>query len=405
MSHRYDVIINGAGLVGSSIAIGLAKAGLKVLVIEFHPLAKLYPTEDYGLRVSAFTPSSRKWLEYVDAWDGLQHTGRITPFLHMHVWDEGGRGELTFDAAGTGSDALGWIMDNEATQGVLLDRAQELELITILDNCKLESFIRLDDGRVEVTLSNGEKYEAELIVGADGGRSLVRDWANIPTTGWSYGQKTIVGQVRPEKSHDNTCWQRFLNNGPLALLPLNDGRCSLAWHTTYEEADELLALDPESFSDRLSEGFEWKFGRIEIAGELGAYPLRLNHAQTYVRENFALAGDAAHSIHPLAGLGVNIGYLDSATLVEELINARKAGISLGNLEMLKRYEKRRKAHNMLIMGSMDLFKRSSTSQSGIIKGIRNIGLSAADKLPFVKRKLAKIAMGYYGDIPAFVKPK
>ncbi len=403
MSNRFDVIINGAGLVGSSIAIGLAKAGFKVLVIEFHPLEKLYPQDDYGLRVSAFTPSSKKWLEYVDAWDGLQHTGRITPFLHMHVWDEGGMGELTFDAVGTGSDALGWIMDNEATQGVLIDRALQLDNITILDNTKLESFEKIADD-VCVTLSNGDQYVTELIVGADGGRSMVRDWANIPTTGWSYGQKTIVGQVRPEKSHENSCWQRFLDNGPLALLPLNDGRCSLAWHTTYEEADELLALDPDAFSDRLSEGLQWKFGRIEIAGKLGAYPLRLNHAQTYVRENFALAGDAAHSIHPLAGLGVNIGYLDSATLVEELINAKKAGISLGDLTMLKRYEKRRKAHNMLIMGSMDLFKRSSTSQSKVIKGVRNLGLSATNKLPFVKRKLARMAMGYYGDIPSFVKP-
>lgn len=403
MSNRFDVIINGAGLVGSSIAIGLAKAGFKVLVIEFHPLEKLYPQDDYGLRVSAFTPSSKKWLEYVDAWDGLQHTGRITPFLHMHVWDEGGMGELTFDAVGTGSDALGWIMDNEATQGVLIDRALQLDNITILDNTKLESFEKIA-GDVCVTLSNGDQYVTELIVGADGGRSMVRDWANIPTTGWSYGQKTIVGQVRPEKSHENSCWQRFLDNGPLALLPLNDGRCSLAWHTTYEEADELLALDPDAFSDRLSEGLQWKFGRIEIAGKLGAYPLRLNHAQTYVRENFALAGDAAHSIHPLAGLGVNIGYLDSATLVEELIHAKKAGISLGDLTMLKRYEKRRKAHNMLIMGSMDLFKRSSTSQSKVIKGVRNLGLSATNKLPFVKRKLARMAMGYYGDIPSFVKP-
>lgn len=403
MSNRFDVIINGAGLVGASIAIGLAKAGFKVLVIEFHPLEKLYPGDDYGLRVSAFTPSSKKWLEYVDAWDGLQHSGRITPFLHMHVWDEGGRGELTFDAEGTGSDALGWIMDNEATQGVLIDRAKQLDLITIVDNTKLESFVR-ENGEVTVTLSNGDEYVSELIIGADGGRSLVRDWANIPTTGWSYGQKTIVGQVRAEKSHDNTCWQRFLDNGPLALLPLNDGRCSLAWHTSYEEADELLALDPDAFADRLTDGFEGRFGRIEIAGTLGAYPLRLNHAQNYVRENFALAGDAAHSIHPLAGLGVNIGYLDSATLVEELMNAKKAGISLGDLTMLKRYEKRRKKHNMLIMGSMDLFKRSSTSQSRLVKGARNFGLSTADKFPFVKRKLARMAMGYYGDIPSFVKP-
>ena len=401
--QKFDVIINGAGLVGSSIGLALAESGFKVLIVEFAPIEKLYPKDDYGLRVSAFTPTSRKWLEHVGVWDNLLHSGRMTPFLHMHVWDGSGDGALQFDADGTGSDALGWILDNEATQGALLDRVKVEANITLLDQRKLVSFENTANG-VIVQTDDGEKYEAELVVGADGGRSLIRDWANIPCTGWSYGQKTIVGQVKPERGHDNTCWQKFTTNGPVALLPLNDGRCSLAWHTTHQEADELLALDRDEFSRRLTEAFGGRFGNIEASWSLGAFPLRLNHARQYYRDHFVLAGDAAHNIHPLAGLGVNIGFLDAATLVEELMNARQQGLNLSDDAVLKQYEKRRKKHNMLIMGAMDLFKRSGGSDHFVMNKLRNIGLTVADKLPFGKREMAKFAMGYYGDVPKFVKP-
>lgn len=401
--RKFDVIINGAGLVGASIGLALADSGFQVLIIEYAPLEKLNPKDDYGLRVSAFTPSSRKWLEYVDVWDQLVHSGRMTPFLHMHVWDGSGDGSLQFDADGTGSDALGWILDNEATQGALLDRVKDTVNITLLDNRKLVRFENNFDS-VTVYTDDGQSFAAELVVGADGGRSLIRDWANIPCTGWSYGQKTIVGQVKPERSHDNTCWQKFKETGPVALLPLNDGRCSLAWHTTHQEADELLALDRETFSQRLSDAFGGRFGNIEAKWELGAYPLRLNHARHYYRDRFVLAGDAAHNIHPLAGLGVNIGFLDAATLVEELIEARAQGLNLVDDSMLKRYEKRRKKHNVLVMGAMDIFKRSGGANNFVVAKLRNVGLNVADKLPFGKRELARFAMGYYGDIPKFVKP-
>lgn len=401
--QKFDVIINGAGLVGSSIGLALASAGLQVLIVEYAPIEKLYPKDDYGLRVSAFTPSSRKWLEHVGVWDQLLHSGRMTPFLHMYVWDGSGSGALQFDADGTGSDALGWILDNEATQGALIDRVKMHQNIVLMDQSKLVRFENFAN-HVVVYTEKGEAFQAELVVGADGGRSLIRDWAGIACTGWSYGQKTIVGQVKPERGHDNTCWQKFTTNGPVALLPLNDGRCSLAWHTTHQEADELLALDRETFSRRLTEAFDGRFGNIEANWSLGAFPLRLNHARNYYRDHFVLAGDAAHNIHPLAGLGVNIGFLDAATLVEELINARNDGIALYDESVLKRYEKRRKKHNLLVMGAMDAFKRSGGSDHFLVNKIRNIGLSLADKVPFGKRELARFAMGYYGDVPKFVKP-
>ncbi len=403
MTETYDVVINGAGLVGSSIGIALAKAGKRVLIIEAAPIAKLYPKEDYGLRVSAFTPSSRKWLEYVNVWDVIQHTGCSTPFLHMHVWDHSGNGSLQFDAEGTGSDTLGWIIDNEATQGALLDEVKKYPNITLLDETKLTKFIE-GNHAITVFTESDESFKAALVIGADGGRSRIREWAGIPCTGWSYGQKTIVGQVRPERSHDNTCWQRFMKNGPVALLPLNDGRCSLAWHTTFDEADTLLSLDADRFSERLSAAFEYRFGKIETDWPLGAFPLRLNHARRYFQNHFVLAGDAAHNIHPLAGLGVNIGFLDAATLVDELLKGDAQGLALNDTSILKRYESRRKYHNMIVMGAMDLFKRSSSSNLLGMSQLRNLGLTVADKLPFGKRNLARFAMGYYGNIPDFVKP-
>ena len=181
-------------------------------------------------------------------------------------------------------------------------------------------------------------------------------------------------------------------------------RCSLAWHTTHQEADELLALDRKIFAQRLTDAFDGRFGHIDADWDLGAFPLRLNHARQYYRDHFVLAGDAAHNIHPLAGLGVNIGFLDAATLVEELILANQQGMNLSDASVLQRYEKRRKKHNMLIMGAMDVFKRSGGSDNFMMNKLRNIGLTVADKVPFGKRELAKFAMGYYGDVPKFVKP-
>lgn len=404
---QFDIVINGAGMVGSSLAIGLADAGFKVLVIENRPLHALYPNNDYGLRVSAFTPSSKKWLQYVHVWDKIGISGRTCPFLHMKVWDEGGSGSLQFNAADTKAESLGWIVDNAVVQGALLDVAQQHPQITLWENVSLKTFEHLNHNTsttgLKLTSNDDQIIHCDLLIGADGGHSLVRDWAGIPSIGWSYGQKTIVGQVKPSVFHDNTCWQRFLKNGPIALLPLADGRCSLAWHTTPEEADYLLKLSPEEFSEKMRIAFDDKFGEITVEGQLGAFPLRLNHAKSYAKQNMVIAGDAAHNIHPLAGLGVNLGFMDAGTLTEELINAKNNNLYIGDLCVLQKYECRRKPHNILIMGSMDAFKRSADLNTPILRWTRNIGLSMVNKLPLLKNSLANIAMGQWGDLPNFMK--
>lgn len=404
---QFDIVINGAGMVGSSLAIGLADAGFKVLVIENRPLNALYPNDDYGLRVSAFTLSSKKWLQHVHAWDKIGISGRICPFLHMKVWDEGGSGNLQFSASDTKVESLGWIVDNAVVQGALLDIAKQHPLITLWENVSLKSFQHLNSNSSEtglrLTSNNDQVIHCDLLVGADGGHSLVRDWAGIASIGWSYGQKTIVGQVKPSIFHDNTCWQRFLKNGPIALLPLADGRCSLAWHTIPEEADYLLSLSHQEFSEKMSAAFDGKFGEITVEGQLGAYPLRLNHAKSYVKPNMVIAGDAAHNIHPLAGLGVNLGFMDAGTLTEVLQNAKNKNLYIGDISVLQKYECRRKPHNILIMGSMDAFKRSSGFNAPILRWTRNLSLSMVDKLPPLKNGLANIAMGRWGDLPNFMK--
>lgn len=425
-------------MVGASLALGLAYAGFKILVIENRPLSELYPQDDYGLRVSAFTPSSTQWLKHLNVWDNIGLSGRSCPFLHMHVWDSAGSGKLKFNVP-KHADSLGSIVDNAVVQGALLDGIFALSQethpnITVWENTHLTAFHHLENQSLElsaelvfdpnkksskksanesasnaVTSIQSKLIQCDLLIGADGGNSKVRDWAGISCIGWTYGQKTIVGQVKTSKFHEHTCWQRFLENGPIALLPLADGRCSLAWHTTHAEADQLLGLSKLEFEQRLEDAFAGRFGKITITGELdskahwGAYPLRLNHAKKYAKKNMVIVGDAAHNIHPLAGLGVNLGFMDAATLLEELINARGKGEFLGDLHVLQRYERRRYAHNILIMGAMDMFKRSSTVQNPVFQFTRNLGLTIADKLPPFKNTLAKVAMGYYGDLPQFMR--
>ena len=401
-TNHYNIIINGAGMVGASLACVLGRAGYRVLLIENRPLSALYPKDDYGLRVSAFTPSSKHWLAHAGAWKQIANSARITPFLKMNVWDAAGNGQLTFDANNSDSIALGWIIDNAVVQAALLDQLPTLEQVTVLDNTRFVSYHHQDQC-VCLTTTLGESFTADLLIGADGASSQVRTFAGIASTSWSYDQKTIVGQVQVEKPHHQSCWQRFLDTGPVALLPLAEGRASLAWHTTPQEADRLLALPVAQFSDELSAALEWRLGQVTPIAELGAYPLRLNHAKEYIKPQIALAGDAAHVIHPLAGLGVNLGFLDAATLAEELINSKKTGVFAGDAHVLQRYQRRRKTHNLIVMGSMDIFKRISTSSVVPIKIVRNLGLTWVDQLSPAKKLMMRFAMGTLGDIPTLAK--
>ena len=253
-------------------------------------------------------------------------------------------------------------------------------------------------------LNDGREFTTRLLVGADGAQSKVRQLAGIDTGGWKYDQKAVVANVRTAEPHQETAWQRFLPTGPLAFLPLHDGRCSIVWSTTPEQADALLALDEYAFRPR-----RWRkhsncgWARSFEVGPRGAFPLRLQHAHAYVKAGIALIGDAAHVVHPLAGQGVNLGLLDAATLAEVIADAIADYRDFASLKALRRYERWRKGDNLLMLGVMDGLKRLFGISLPPVPLLRNIGLNLTDAAGPLKNMIIRRAMGLVGDLPRLAR--
>ncbi len=260
----------------------------------------------------------------------------------------------------------------------------------------------INDSGFSVALEDGRLLQTRLLVGADGARSRVRRLAGIETVGWDYDQHALVCTVETEQPHAGTAWQRFLSTGPLAFLPLSDGRCSIVWSTTPEAAARLLALDAVAFSE-LSDVFEAQLGEVHLVSPRVLFPLRLQHARRYIGPRVVLLGDAAHTIHPLAGQGVNLGVMDAACLAECLLDGADQGRAPDSIVTLRRYERWRKGQNVLVQGAMDAFKRLFGSELMPLRLARNLGLRLADGAIPVKIALARRAMGLSGDLPALAR--
>jgi 2-octaprenylphenol hydroxylase len=329
---------------------------------------------------------------------------RISAYQHMHVWDASGSGEIHFDAAEVGAVDLGYIIENRVIQTALWNRASAFANIDIVCPVRWRQW-REDENSITLQLEDGRELQTRLLVGADGARSKVRERAGIQTKGWGYDQHAVVVPVKTELSHQRTAWQRFLPTGPLAFLPLPDEHyCSIVWSTTPDHSNELLAMDEADFAERLSEAFEFKLGKIVKVAERGKFPLRLQHTLDYVRPRLALAGDAAHAIHPLAGQGVNLGVLDAAALAEVVLGNQNQSRDIGSLHNLRRYERWRKGQNIAMMVSMDGFKRLFGSQLAPVRWARNAGLNFTNTSP-LKQLFIDYAMGQRGDLPALAMSK
>ncbi|HRD48190.1 MAG: UbiH/UbiF/VisC/COQ6 family ubiquinone biosynthesis hydroxylase [Candidatus Competibacter sp.] len=398
----YDLIIAGGGMVGSALACALGQSDLKIALLEGLPLERIRPGDDLDARVSAISRASQRIFAAVGAWDGMT-AWRVSPFREMRVWDAGGFGQIHFDSAAIGEPLLGWIIENRVIQHALLERARQLPAVDLLCPAALEAIQALDNDRWRVQLNDERAFTTRLLVGADGAQSKVRHWAGINTGGWKYDQSAVVANVRSAKPHQETAWQRFLPTGPLAFLPLHDGRCSIVWATAPEQADALLALDDAAFADALAATFDGRLGAIVDVGSRAAFPLRLQHAHAYVRPGIALIGDAAHVVHPLAGQGVNLGLLDAATLAEVLLEAIATGHDIGSLRVLRRYERWRKGDNLLMMGVMDGFKRLFGASLPPVQWLRNLGMSLTDAAGPLKNLIARRAMGLEGDLPRLAR--
>ena len=387
---NYDVIVIGGGMVGSSLACLLAKSGIHVAIIEAFEPQVFSHTDPHDLRVSAISHFSRSVLKNAGAWPFIQKM-RTFPYEKMHVWDGTGDGEIHFDAAEIGEAQLGHIIENRLIQLGLIEALQQYETADLICPARLKNFTT-NDKKVFATLDNNEELSASLIVGADGARSIVRDLAKIPVNRNDYGQSALVTVVKTKKPHQSTAWQRFIPTGPLAFLPLDENHCSIVWTLPSDKVDALLALTDEQFKEKLEEAIEHKLGTIISVAQRAAFPLKGSQAESYIKPNIALVGDAAHTIHPLAGLGVNLGFKDADKLAEVLLSTSSTQ-QMGNFNTLRRYERARRGDNVITMKAMEAFRSLFGNTLSPVQRLRNIGLSWINQNTTIKHAFIRQAMG------------
>lgn len=397
----YDIAIIGGGCVGGTLACALAQAGLNVAVVEAREPQRLWPAGSVDIRVFAITRASERIFRAIDCWDAIERGG-VSPFRDMRVWDASGPGAIHFDCAELGEPTLGYIVEQRVIQAALTARMDMLPTLTRLCPADLGAF-ELDGNAMRITLADGQALRARLLVGADGASSRVRGMAGIAVATRDYQQAAVVAVVTTEHAHQETAWQRFLPTGPLAFLPLRDGRSSIVWSTTPQQAAELCALDAPEFLERLTTAFDQRLGRVVAVEERARFPLRRLHAKEYIAERLALVGDAAHVIHPLAGQGVNLGLLDAATLTEVVLDTRAAGRDYGLRTNLRRYERWRHGDNHAMQRAMDAFKGLFGASAPPLRLLRNSGLSLVDRMGPVKELLSRHAMGLAGDLPRLAR--
>ncbi|QNQ97784.1 2-octaprenyl-3-methyl-6-methoxy-1,4-benzoquinol hydroxylase [Pseudomonas oryzihabitans] len=406
MLTHADLVIVGAGMVGSALALALADSGLSVVLLDRGPLTPGAVESDlpFEPRVSALSLASQRILQRLGAWDGIL-ARRVSPYQAMHVWDGSGTGAVHFDAASVHAEVLGHIVENRVVQDALLERLAEANVL-LLPEARLELLRRSGDQWL-VQLAGDRQIRAPLVVAADGATSAVRRLAGLETREWDYLHHAIVTSVRCAESHQRTAWQRFTDDGPLAFLPLDRGGdtrwCSIVWSCTPKQGERLMALDDAAFCQALGEAFEQRLGKVECSDTRLCIPLRQRHAKRYVEPGLALIGDAAHVIHPLAGQGVNLGFLDAAVLAEELRRAQARGESIAEQRVLERYERRRMPHNLAMMAAMEGFQRLFQDDRLPLRWLRNAALKQVDRHFEAKALFVRRALGLSGDVPELAR--
>ena len=393
-----DVVVIGAGMIGAICACLLARANpsLMIALIESRPYQDLRGG-DFDPRVSAITERTRRLLDGCGLWDAIARE-RICGYTKMEVWDAEGTGRVRFNCDDLGASNLGHIVENCVLQGAAIDALDDYDNLILYCPEIVQSIApALADGSTVVQLGSGQALCTRLLIGADGAASQVRRATGLATREWDYRQSAIVACVETEKAHLDTAWQSFMPTGPMALLPLPSDReahfCSLVWSQDSAVAEALMALDDDQFCRQLGVASEHCLGQVLAVKPRFLVPLRQRHALDYIAPGVALVGDAAHSIHPLAGQGVNLGFADIQVLVEEISRAQRRGCDIGALATLKRFQRRRKADNLSMMVAMEFFQRLFASPQLTVRALRNAGMRQFDRSPGLKQSIIRRAMG------------
>lgn len=387
---QHDVIIVGAGIVGLTMAKLLQQQRLNIAVIDNNDPDHFVLSPKFDLRVSAINRASEKLFRHLDVWDEIQQT-RVSLFRHIHVWDENSRGSIDFNATELGLPHLGHIIENRVITSALL---KQLETSPMTYYWKTKP-LNIELNSTQATLQTAtQTLSAQLIIGADGAQSWVREAAHIPCKEWDYGQSALVSTIQTEHSHQMTAWQRFLSKGVLAFLPLqNTSYSSIVWSLPHEDAFAYQKMGTERFNQHLQQSFAHKLGALSCIDERRVFPLTRRHAQQYVQPRLALIGDAAHSIHPLAGQGVNLGLQDAFVLAQMIQQSQR---DLGELSALRRYERARKPENLTMILAMDAFKKLFSYNLPWLTSLRGQGLQMTNQLTWLKRIFMQQAVGYTG---------
>jgi 2-octaprenylphenol hydroxylase len=426
--QKFDVLIVGAGMVGLTLALALRKqTQLKVAIADTKAITEL--TEEPEVRVSAINAASKQIFINLGVWSAIAES-RLQPYQHMHIWDKAGYGKLEFSASDDISfsannlvnNDLGTIIENNVIRNALWHKAQADEGITFFTD---EAITNIGQGENEVFVSFSSQMPitAKLVAGADGAHSWVRNKMNMPMAFRDYDHHAIVATIACEQGHQNTAWQVFLPTGPLALLPLsseksseksteesreessqkpNSHLCSIVWSTSPDDAQRLLSLSPEEFAKEITAATDGKVGKISLESERYTHPLTMRLAHDFIKEQIVLVGDAAHTMHPLAGQGVNLGLLDAVALAQTLSESSRESTSI-QAKQLKAFARWRKTEATEMIAVMEMIKQTFTPQQKPLQILRGLGMSLLDKISPIKNQLLKQALGHKSNLPELAK--
>ncbi|AHG74715.1 2-octaprenyl-3-methyl-6-methoxy-1,4-benzoquinol hydroxylase [Mannheimia varigena USDA-ARS-USMARC-1296] len=392
MNTELDMIVVGGGMVGAATALGLAKQGVKLALLEKNPLPTFEANSAYDLRISAISMGSIQLLEKLGVWEQIISM-RTCPYIQLETWEIEGFNTV-FSASDLGLGKLGDMVENNLLQIALWEQLKQFPNCVQAVGFK-QIFAKKEENRWKIQVDN-QIFSAPIIIAADGANSQARQWAGIGLTSWQYRQHCLLATIKTEKIAPSATWQQFYTTGPRAFLPLSGNNGCIVWYDSSQRIAELKNLPTEKLTVAIEQHFPARLteelGKINVQAS-GAFPLTRQHAQHYVQNGVVLVGDAAHTINPLAGQGVNLGFKDVKVLLDVVEQAVKKGESFANEEVFKRYEQKRKLDNLLMQTSMDIFYKAFKTELLPLKIVRNLGLVIADKAMPIKKQALKYAIG------------